>query len=170
MPAPAIGKHTMITGQKPTVEERLDIQELFAQYCWSLNTGDAEWYIGLFNEGGWVDHKPQGRCTTREEKLNLLNQVWYSSPYAYLGRMHLPNNFIMRREGDGVRVKAYWTITRLEQAFNNFHLFIAGDWNALCVQADGEWKFAELTATHWFRETAPWVGDPKVRMEKGKWG
>ena len=49
---------------------------------------------------------------------------------------------------------------------NNFHLFIQGDWNALCVLDDGEWKFAELTATHWYRETAPWVGDPKVRLER----
>ncbi len=39
------------------------------------------------------------------------------------------------------------------------------------MQVDGEWKFQELTATHWFRETAPWVGDPKVRFERTMpWG
>ena len=156
---------------RPTVEERLDIQELFASYCWTLNTGDEEGYIALFAPEGWVDHKPQGQCKGPEAMRKLLHQVWYGSPFSYLGRQHLPNNFIMRREGDGVRVKAYWTITRLEQSMNQFHLFIQGDWDALCVQVDGEWKFQELTATHWFRETAPWVGDPKVRFERTMpWG
>ena len=159
-------------GTKPSVEERLDIQELFAQYCWSLNTGDEDWYISLFAKGGWVDHKPQGRCEGPEEMRKLLHQIWYGGPYNYLGRQHLPNNFIMRRQGDGVRVKAYWTINRLEQGFNQFYLFILGDWDALCVQEDGEWKFKELTATHWFRETAPWVGkQEEVRFQrKLPWG
>ena len=161
----------MAKADKPTVEQRLDIQELFASYCWTLNTGDEEGYLGLFADGGWVDHKPQGRCQGREAMQKLLHQIWYGMPFSYLGRQHLPNNFIMRREGDGVRVKAYWTITRLEQSSNQFHLFIQGDWDGLCIEVDGEWKFQELTATHWFRETAKWVGDPKVRLKRElDWG
>ena len=162
----------MPNADKPTVEERLDVQELFASYCWALNTGDEDGYIGLFAEGGWVDHKPQGKCQGREAMHKLLQQIWYGMPFSYLGRQHLPNNFVMRREGDGVRVKAYWTITRLEQWSNQFHLFIQGDWNALCVREGGEWKFAELTATHWFRESAPWVGEERdMRLErKLPWG
>ena len=155
---------------KPTVEERLDIQELFARYCWALNTGDADGYIDLFAKDGWVDHHPQGRCQGREAMLKLLDQVWYSSPHAYLGRQHRPSNFIISREGEAMRVKAYWQVNRLEQAFNQFHLFIQGHWEALCVAEDGEWKFAELSVVHWFRETAPWVGDPKARMVKAQWG
>jgi len=73
---------------KVPVEDRLDIQELFANYCWALNTGDADGYIGCFAEGGWVDHKPQGRCQGREAMLGLLNQIWYGVPYNYLGRQH----------------------------------------------------------------------------------
>ena len=162
----------MFEGTKPTVEERLDVQELFARYCWALNTGDEEGYLALFAKDGWVDHKPQGRCQGPEAMRKLLHQIWYGMPGNYLGRQHLPNNFILRREGDAVRAKAYWTITRLEQGFNQFYLFIQGDWDALCVKEDGDWKFAELTATHWFRETAPWVGEKRqVRLEREiPWG
>ena len=157
---------------KPTVEDRLDIQELFANYCWALNTGDAEGYIANFAEGGWVDHKPQGRCLGREAMLKLLNQIWYGAPYNYLGRQHQSHNFVMRREGDNVRVRAYWTINRLEQAANTFHLFLQGHWDALCTKERGEWKFRELTVTHWFRETAPWVGkEDQTRLtRRGNWG
>ena len=156
---------------KPTAEERLDIMELFAKYCWTLNTGDEDGYIGLFAEGGWIDHKPQGRCQGPEAMKKLLHQIWYGMPYNYLGRQHLPNNFIITKDGDAIRAKVYWTINRLEQGFNQFYLFILGHWDALCVKVDGEWKFQELTATHWYRETAPWVGDPKVRAERQlPWG
>ncbi len=162
----------MAKTEKPTVEERLDVQELFAKYCWALNTGDEQGYLDLFAEGGWVDHKPQGKCQGPEAMRKLLNQIWYGTAYNYLGRQHLPNNFILTREGDAIRVKAYWTITRLEQAFNKFELFIQGHWDALCVRDGDDWKFAELTATHWFRETAPWVGKAdEVRLErKLPWG
>ena len=161
----------MPEAEKPTVEERLDVMELFAKYCWTLNTGDEDGYIALFSEGGWVDHKPQGRCQGPEAMRNLLHQIWYGTPHAYLGRQHLPNNFLITREGDAIRAKVYWTITRLEQSFNQFYLFIQGNWDALCVQEGGQWKFKELTATHWFRETAPWVGDPKVRLQRElPWG
>jgi SnoaL-like domain len=156
---------------KPSVEERLDIQELFAKYCWALNTGDADGYVGLFVDGGWVDHKPQGRCQGRAAMFKLLNQIWYGMPHNYLGRQHLPHNFLITRESDGLRARAYWTVNRLEQATNTFYLFIQGDWNALCVNDRSGWKFRELTVTHWYRETAPWVGDPEARMKRhGDWG
>ncbi len=47
-----------------------------------------------------------------------------------------------------------------------------GDWDALCVKHDGDWKFAELTVTHWYRATAPWVGEKRqVRLERDiPWG
>jgi len=162
----------MRVSNKPTVEERLDVMELFAKYCWTLNTGDEEGYLALFAEGGWVDHKPQGRCQGPEAMRKLLHQIWYGMPGQYLGRQHLPNNFILTKQGGAVHAKAYWTITRLEQGFNQFHLFIQGHWDAVCVPVDGVWKFQELTATHWFRETAPWVGEPrKVRLEREiPWG
>ena len=157
---------------KASVEERLDIMELFAKYCWALNTGDAEGYVGLFVDGGWVDHKPQGRCQGREAMIKLLGQIWYGMPHNYLGRQHHADNFLIRRGGDGLRVRAYWTVNRLEQATNTFYLFIQGNWDALCVQdASGEWKFKELTVTHWYRDTAPWVGDPKARIQRETaWG
>jgi hypothetical protein len=158
--------------EKPSVEERLDIQELFAKYCWTLNTGDAEGYLANFADGGWVDHKPQGRCQGRERMLELLNQIWYGMPYSYLGRQHHPHNFLISREGDDIRCKAYWTINRLEQQTNQFRLFLQGDWDALCTREGGEWKFKELTVTHWYRESAPWAGkEDQTRLERrGKWG
>jgi len=157
---------------KLTAEERLDIQELFANYCWALNTGDAEGYIAQFAKGGWVDHKPQGRCEGREAMLELLNQIWYGLPYHYLGRQHQCHNFVIKRDGNGARARVCWTINRLDQTMNRFELYMQGHWDALCVMEEGRWKFRELTVVHWYRETAPWVGkEDQTRMaRRGKWG
>jgi len=78
----------------------------------------------------------------------------------------------MRCTGEDVRVRAYWTINRLEQASNTFSLFLQGHWDAACTREHGEWKFRELTVTHWFRETAPWSGkEDQVRLpRRGNWG
>ncbi len=156
---------------KPAVEDRIDIEELFANYGWALNTGDGDGYIACFTEDGWVDHKPQGRCQGREAMLSLLNQIWHGMPYSYLGRQHQAHNFVMRHDGENIRVRACWTINRLEQSTNTFYLYLQGHWDALCSKEHGEWKFRELTVVHWFRETAPWVGDPKVRLKRElDWG
>ncbi len=149
---------------KPTVEERLDIQELFARYCWSLNTGDADGYVACFAKNGWLQHFPPKRHQGADEIRTMLDVVWYSRPQKFLGRQHHPHNFIFERSPDGIAVRAYWSVTRLDQTTNVFSTFLQGDWDANCVVEDGEWKFASLKICHWLRHEAPWVGDPSARL------
>jgi SnoaL-like domain len=35
---------------RPSVEDRLAIQDLYARYCWALDTGDTDGYLALFTE------------------------------------------------------------------------------------------------------------------------
>jgi hypothetical protein len=153
----------MPNGTKLTVEERLDIQELFARYCWSLNTGDADGYLDCFAEDGWIEHFPPKRHG-RSEIRGMLQQVWYGRPHAFLGRQHHPHNFLLIREGDDVRARVQWSVTRLDQPTNRFHIFLLGDWNAVCAREGESWKFRSLQIGHWFRQSAPWMDDPVARL------
>jgi len=49
-----------------SVEDRLDIQELFAKYCWALDLGDADAFVQCFTEDGEFDHLWQGKMHGRE--------------------------------------------------------------------------------------------------------
>ena len=45
---------------KIPVEDRLEIQELFAYYAWGLNTGDADEVVACFTDDCEFEHLPQG--------------------------------------------------------------------------------------------------------------
>ena len=45
---------------KIPVEDRLEIQELFAYYAWGLNTGDAGQVLACFTPDATFEHQPQG--------------------------------------------------------------------------------------------------------------
>ena len=53
---------------KLPVEDRLDIQELFARYAWSLDLGDAEGVLSCFTDDGLFDHLWQGM--SRDERTS----------------------------------------------------------------------------------------------------
>ena len=51
---------------KLSVEDRLDIQELFAKYCWGLNTGDHQAVVNCFASDGCLVHFPQGKFSSED--------------------------------------------------------------------------------------------------------
>ncbi len=146
-----------------TVEERLDVQELFARYCWSLNLGDADGVVNCFTPDGWLEHIPPKRYVGQGIH-EFLNALWYGRPHRYMGRQHHPHNFLLQREGAGVRARVQWSVTRLDQPTNTFNVFLLGHWEASCVRSEGTWRFASLQIVHWLRQSAPWVGHPEARL------
>ena len=54
---------------KPSIEDRLAIEDLFVRYTTALNQGDVEGVVGCFTEDGWLDSPIIGR---HEGKATLL--------------------------------------------------------------------------------------------------
>ena len=71
---------------KIPVEDRLEIQELFAYYAWGLNTGDEEQVLSCFTEDASFEHQPQGIFHGHEQIKILLNHLWYDKPGWFIGR------------------------------------------------------------------------------------
>jgi SnoaL-like domain len=67
---------------KIPVEDRLEIQELFAYYAWGLNTGDEEQVLSCFTEDASFEHLPQGIFHGHEQIKILLGHLWYDKPGA----------------------------------------------------------------------------------------
>ena len=65
---------------KIPVEDRLEIQELFAYYAWGLNTGDEEQVLSCFTEDASFEHQPQGIFHGHEQIKILLSHLWYDKP------------------------------------------------------------------------------------------
>ncbi len=45
---------TGTTATRPSVEDRIAIQDLIARYAWALDTGDVEGVVGCFTPNGEV--------------------------------------------------------------------------------------------------------------------
>ena len=150
--------------RKVPLEDRVEIEELMARYCWSLDTGDFEGYADCFTEDGWLEHWPQGKCVGREGLKCATDSLWYDKPDAYLGRQHRMSSVIMTPEGDnGVRIKCHWSI--LQHDVNTFQnkVFGLGSWDTLAVKcADGEWRFASVYVDIWYKGKVPWVGEARA--------
>ena len=146
------------------LEDRVEIEERMARYCWSLDLGDFEGYADCFTADGWLEHWPQGKCVGREGLKRATDSLWYAKPDAYLGRQHRIANVIMTPEGnDGVRIKAHWAI--LQHDVNSFENRVMGlgAWDTLAVKSsDGEWRFKSVEVDIWVKGRVPWLGETRA--------
>ncbi len=69
----------------------------------------------------------------------------------------------MTPEGDGVRIKAFWSILQHDTATERNFVFGLGLWDGLAVSCeDGEWRLKTLFVDIWRGENVPWVGDQRA--------
>ena len=146
---------------KLPVEDRLDIQELFARYAWSLDLGDAEGVLSCFTDDGLFDHLWQGHVQGRENIVRALEELWYDRPGWWVGRQHLANHFLIERVDDQTaRVRAFFSIVQFNVDYRTNFVFGIGSWDNLCVKQGGSWLFKELHVKAW-RDASEleWRGD-----------
>ena len=150
---------------KVSLEDRAEIEDLMARYCWALDTGDFEGYAACFAEDGWLRHWPQGQCVGREGLKRATDSLWYDKPNHYLGRQHRHSAVLLSDEGGGaVRIKAFWSILQHDVETHVNRVFGMGTWDAAAKrQADAEWRFASVDVDLWINGQVPWVGEDRAR-------
>ncbi len=148
---------------KVSLEDKRDVEDLMARYCWALDTGDFEAYAATFAEDGWLRHWPQGQCVGREGLKRATNSLWYDRPDHYLGRQHRFSAVLMSPEAGGVRIKAFWSILQHDVTTFENRVFGMGTWDTLAVRdAGGEWRFASVDVDLWINGQVPWVGEERA--------
>jgi len=62
---------------KPSIEDRLAIEDLFVRYTTALDEGDVEDVVGCFTDDGWLDSpiigRHEGKAKLREFALEMLS-------------------------------------------------------------------------------------------------
>jgi hypothetical protein len=153
---------------KVALEDRVEIDELMARYCWALDTGDHEGYAGCFTEDGWLRHWPQGMCEGREGLKRATESLWYSRPDHYLGRQHRFSAVLMSPDGDNkgreaVRIKCFWSILQHDVITHENRVFGMGTWDTQAVRCDdGAWRLFSVDVDLWIKGQVPWVGDDRA--------
>lgn len=150
-------------GGKVSLEDRAEIEDLMARYCWALDTGDFDGYAACFAEDGWLSHWPQGKCVGRDGLRRATDSLWYDKPNHYLGRQHRFSAVLMSPQGADVRIKAFWSILQHDvETFEN-RVFGMGTWDTLVRKgADGEWRLQAVDVDLWINGQVPWVGEARA--------
>jgi hypothetical protein len=156
-----------VTPMRPKipVEDRLEIQELFAYYAWGLNTGDEEQVLSCFTEDASFEHQPQGIFHGHEQIKILLSHLWYDKPGWFIGRQHLANHFILTPLGEQeMHVKAYSTLVQYQVDYKRNFVFGLANWDNVLTKASGEWLFKSMRIHKWMGDDVPWVGDDRAKI------
>ena len=150
---------------KIPVEDRLEIQELFAYYAWGLNTGDMDQVLSTFAEDATMEHQPQGIFTGHEQLKIIFSHLWYDKPGWFIARQHVASHFIMTPLADGdMHVKAYSSILPHNLDYRSNFVFGLASWDNVCTKASGEWLFKSMRIVKWMGDGVPWVGDDRARI------
>jgi hypothetical protein len=142
--------------------DRLEIQELYARYCWGIDLADVEMALSTFAEDAWFDHLWQGRVQGHEAIRKNLESLWYDRQSWWYGRQHLMNHFIMDPlpEAGTTRVRCFFQILQFNVEYRTNFVFGIGTRDDVLERIGGRWLFKSLRVNAWTEmEQVPWKGE-----------
>jgi hypothetical protein len=141
-------------------QDRAEIEELYARYCWGIDLADEEQAIGTFAEDAEFDHLWQGKVKGHAAIRENLRSLWYDRQHWWYGRQHLMNHFIMDPRPEGARVRCFFQIIQWNSDYGTSFVFGIGTRDDRLVKVGGRWKFQRLHVNAWTSaDQVPWKGE-----------
>lgn len=148
----------------PGTEDRLAIYELYARYCWALDTGDTEGYVALFTVDGEASEETRdGTIEIRRGRDEIRKLVLkFHERTDFPGHQHQMAQLVFDPDPEGradhwvVRSYAWATINRPPEPP---HLHWCGHIRDVVAKIDGEWLIRS-------KEIMGWTGQVLARFER----
>jgi hypothetical protein len=118
-----------------TSEEKEQIRELLANYCFYSDAGRASAYLGLFTEDAELDLGPHGHFRGKAA-LKALQERKGGSPTSV---RHYNTNIVISIDGAEAAVKSYVLAVNLGE--QTPAMMFAGFYQDRLVKRDGTWLF-----------------------------
>ena len=147
----------------PSIQDRLDIQDLYARYCWALDTGDTDGYVALFTEDAEATEETPTGLEIRKgrEEIRRLVLKFHERP-DFPGHQHQMSQLVY--EPDPLGRPDHWQVRSYAWATINHppappHLHWCGHIRDILVRVDGEWKIR-------FKAIMGWSGPVLSRFKR----
>jgi uncharacterized protein (TIGR02246 family) len=141
---------------KPSIADRLAIEDLYADYVWALDTGDIAGFLALFTDdavfGDTAGNRYRGHAAIGGYVTKLVN----SAPFR--GRQHNLSGMQFEQTGDRIGVKAYWLVTKWTKETGAKTIEVTGWSDDAFVKIAGRWLFSQRVVHYWSDTDLPWVG------------
>jgi len=134
----------------PTVEDRLEIMELYARSLWALDLGDADRFVATFTPDGTLQmrHRYQGR-----EDIRRFVELFRQRDFGFPRAQHLLTNLIIEAEEEAERCHSQAYVTRIHrlpgQHRGNCQIIWTGYCTDICVRWERSWRFQSRTLRAW---------------------
>lgn len=130
--------------------DRVEIEALFADYAWALDTADIDAVLELFSADA-VMQDPFGRFAgSGPDGVRLFFEGLFARP-EFAGRIHWVSQIVLTRMGEDYRVDSYALVPA---AFPNgaVNLHLMAFYRDVVRREAGQWKFVErLVGPRWSR-------------------
>lgn len=130
--------------------DRVEIEALFADYAWAVDTADVDAVMQLFSADA-VMQDPYGRFAgSGPDGVRLFFKGLFARP-EFAGRMHMVSQLVLTPMGEDYRVDSYALVPA---AFPNgaVNLHLMAFYRDLVRRERGQWKFVErLVGPRWER-------------------
>jgi len=129
--------------QDVPLQDRVDIDNLFSVYAYTLDDGDADGWIALYTEDGVFDVPGINRFEGPEGLRSIANIVIETSKGNW---RHTATNVLAtpgpHKDEVAVRLRTLVTDWNVDPAGTQFN-----DYRGTLVRIDGQWRIKELIAT-----------------------
>ena len=127
-----------MTAEERALADRLDIQELFARYCYAVDSRDPDAVVDCFTEDGVFDSSLTGVERGRAQIRERIERGRERLPN---GQRHFFLNPIIELDGDRATFRAYMLITWIDNGRTPLRL--TGHYHGTVVRDGGRWLFKE---------------------------
>jgi hypothetical protein len=126
---------------KPSIEDRLAIEDLFVRYTTALDSGDVEGVVACFSEHGWLDSPIVGRHQGQEALRSFAEKT--ARPIRQRGARfrHVVSNFRIEMQSPS-RARAQCYLLDYVTVEGETTLLSPGEYDCEAVKIGDEWLFA----------------------------
>jgi len=154
--------------QQPSPEDRTEIYELYARYCWALDTGDTEAYVALFTEDGEASEETRSGAIEvykGPEQIRKLVRKFHERA-DFPGHQLQMAQFVF--EPDPAGRPQHWLVRSYAWATINHppeppRLYWCGHVRDIVAKADGAWRIRSKAIRGWAGEVLSHFHSPGQR-------
>ncbi len=140
------------------IEDRLAIEDLYADYVWALDSGDVKSFLALFTDdavfGDTAGNRYKGHGAIGAYVTDLVNSE------RFRGRQHIISGKRFSVDASRIGVRAYWLVTKWAKATGAKTLEVSGHSDDAFVTVDGRWRFEQRIVHYWNDTELPWLAGP----------
>jgi SnoaL-like domain len=148
--APRTGKSRI------SVEDRLDLIDMHAQYSWSYDCADSDGAASVFAPDGVLEafgtEAARGRVAIAAFIKNLLG-----TEKGAVDWQHNNSHFVFHGSRPNCTVYCYWNLLESSDPPRKYSVRSFGYYKSDCVRVNGSWLITKRSINRWDRNKLPWA-------------